>query len=110
MGQVILDNVFQYHHVCCRKSHCHFVGFQRRDQPPPPKIRKFSRNDDHAIRSSTSGAQEGLLNQPVAELAARPRRNYQEDASAVQSIIDLSAVNTNQMLSFFDSHSFLFIL
>ncbi|XP_057541594.1 protein MICRORCHIDIA 2-like isoform X2 [Amaranthus tricolor] len=92
------------------KSHCHFVGFQRRDQPPPPKIRKFSRNDDHAIRSSTSGAQEGLLNQPVAELAARPRRNYQEDASAVQSIIDLSAVNTNQMLSFFDSHSFLFIL
>ncbi|XP_057541592.1 protein MICRORCHIDIA 1-like isoform X1 [Amaranthus tricolor] len=73
------------------KSHCHFVGFQRRDQPPPPKIRKFSRNDDHAIRSSTSGAQEGLLNQPVAELAARPRRNYQEDASAVQSIIDLSA-------------------
>ncbi|KAL2905479.1 Protein MICRORCHIDIA 2 [Bienertia sinuspersici] len=73
------------------KGHCHFVGFQRRDLPPP-KIKKISHADDRSVELPTTRPQEGLIsNRPLVALSAGSKRN-QEDASAEQSVVELSAV------------------
>ncbi|KNA07408.1 hypothetical protein SOVF_172130 [Spinacia oleracea] len=75
------------------KSHCHYVGFQRRDQPVS-KIKKVSHADDQVIGHSKSGtgAQEGLVSKrPRVDLSSGSRKNYPEDASIRKSIVELSA-------------------
>ncbi|XP_010679818.2 protein MICRORCHIDIA 2 isoform X1 [Beta vulgaris subsp. vulgaris] len=76
------------------KNHCHFVGFQRRDIPPagpPAKIKKLSHADDQLVGLPATGVQErSTPNRPLVGLSAGSRRNYQEDTSAEQSIVELS--------------------
>ncbi|XP_021718100.1 protein MICRORCHIDIA 2-like [Chenopodium quinoa] len=74
------------------KSHCHFVGFQRRDQPPA-KLKKLSHIDDRADKLPTTGTgfQEGFTsNRPFVGPSPGSRRSYQENSSTEQSVVELS--------------------
>lgn len=73
------------------RGHCHFVGFQRRDQPPV-KTKKLSHADDQVVGLPTTGSQEGLIsNRSLVGLSAGSGRTYQEDASTEQSMVELSS-------------------
>uniref|UniRef100_A0A803KYL1 Morc S5 domain-containing protein n=1 Tax=Chenopodium quinoa TaxID=63459 RepID=A0A803KYL1_CHEQI len=75
------------------KSHCHFVGFQRRDQPPA-KIKKLSHSDDQTNKLPTTGTgfQEGFTSsRPFVGPSPGSRRSYQENSSTEQSVVELSA-------------------